>query len=81
GILVKTFGNKRNLMRLPCITNNIARLDLSGTEMVVLSACQSGQGKATSEGLYGLQRAFKKAGVCTIVMALGALRIRSQQSL
>ena len=50
--------------------NNIARLDLSETEMVVLSACQSGQGKATSEGLYGLQRAFKKAGVDTIVMAL-----------
>lgn len=50
--------------------NDIARLDLSGTEMVVLSACQSGQGKATPEGLYGLQRAFKKAGVGTIVMAL-----------
>lgn len=50
--------------------NNIARLDLHGTEMVVLSACQSGQGKATSEGLYGLQRAFKKAGVGTMVMAL-----------
>lgn len=50
--------------------NNIARLDLSGTEMVVLSACQSGQGRATSEGLYGLQRAFKKAGVGTMVMAL-----------
>ena len=50
--------------------NNIACLDLSGTEMVVLSACQSGQGKATSEGLYGLQRAFKKAGVGTMVMAL-----------
>lgn len=49
---------------------NIARLDLSNTEMVVLSACQSGQGKATPEGLYGLQRAFKKAGVGTIVMAL-----------
>ena len=50
--------------------NNIARLDLSRTEMVVLSACQTGQGKATPEGLYGLQRAFKKAGVGTIVMAL-----------
>ena len=50
--------------------NHIARLDLSGTEMVVLSACQSGQGKVTSEGLYGLQRAFKKAGVGTMVMAL-----------
>lgn len=50
--------------------NNIARLDLSNTDMVVLSACQSGQGNATAEGLYGLQRAFKKAGVGTMVMTL-----------
>lgn len=50
--------------------NDIARLDLSNTDMVVLSACQTGQGKATSEGLYGLQRALKKAGVGTIVMSL-----------
>ena len=50
--------------------NDIARLALSNTDMVVLSACQTGQGKATSEGLYGLQRAFKKAGVGTIVMSL-----------
>lgn len=50
--------------------NRIARLDLCGTDMVVLSACQSGQGKATSEGLYGLQRAFKKAGVGTMILSL-----------
>ena len=50
--------------------NNIAHLDLKGTATVVLSACQSGQGKATSEGLYGLQRAFKKAGAGTMVLAL-----------
>lgn len=49
---------------------SIAGIDLSGTEMVVLSACQSAQGMATSEGLYGLQRAFKKAGAGTMVMAL-----------
>ena len=50
--------------------NDIARLDLSQTDLVVLSACKSGQGKATAEGLYGLQRAFKKAGVGTLVMSL-----------
>lgn len=49
---------------------NIARLDLSGLELVVLSACQTGRGRATSEGLFGLQRAFKKAGAKTIVMTL-----------
>lgn len=49
---------------------DIAALDLSGTELVVLSACQTGQGKVTAEGLYGLQRAFKKAGVRTLVMTL-----------
>lgn len=49
---------------------DITRLNLEGVEMAVLSACQTGQGKATSEGLFGLQRAFKKAGVKTMVMTL-----------
>lgn len=49
---------------------NICRLDLNGIQMAVLSACQTGQGKATPEGLFGLQRAFKKAGVKTLVMSL-----------
>lgn len=50
--------------------SNIALLDLENTQLAVLAACQSGQGEATSEGLYGLQRAFKKAGVKTIIMSL-----------
>ncbi len=58
---------------------DIARMDLRGTEMVVLSACQTGQGRATAEGLYGLQRAFKKAGVGTIVMSLWAVKDKATQ--
>jgi CHAT domain-containing protein len=49
---------------------NISRLELSGIQMAVLSACQTGQGKVTPEGLFGLQRAFNKAGVQTLVMSL-----------
>lgn len=50
--------------------NDIANLDFRGTDMVVLSACKTAQGKVTAEGVWGLQRAFKKAGVGTIVMSL-----------
>ncbi len=48
----------------------IAALDLSSTNIVVLSACNTALGEITSEGVWGLQRAFKQAGVQTIVMSL-----------
>ena len=48
----------------------IASMNLQSTDLVVLSACQTGQGKITGEGVFGLQRAFKKAGVGTILMTL-----------
>ena len=50
----------------------VAQMDLTGVEMAVLSACHTGRGQPTSEGLYGLQRAFKKAGVKTVIMSLWA---------
>jgi len=53
----------------------IARLNLLGTDMVTLSACETGLGEIKdSEGVYGLHRSFLLAGAKTVLASLWSVR-------
>ena len=48
----------------------ISSLDLRNTTLAIISACDSGLGEINNDGVEGLQRAFKSAGVQTLVVTL-----------
>ena len=51
--------------------DEISRLDLSDNKLIVLSACNTGLGDIDNvDGVFGLQRGLKRAGVNTILMSL-----------
>ena len=77
GLVLAGANNALRGMKLPEDVNDgiltakeIAQLDLRGLDLVVLSACQTGLGEVTGDGVFGLQRGFKKAGANSLMLSL-----------
>ena len=66
GVLMSCSSGEKGFLS----ANEIRYLDLSQTKILILSACNTGKGGVSPFGMFGLQNAFKQAGVGSIIMTL-----------
>lgn len=62
-------------------SKEVSVLDFSKTDLITLSACVTGDGDITGEGVFGVQRGFKLAGANALVMSCWAVSDASTQLL
>jgi hypothetical protein len=78
GLILSGANNRLRKINIPdgvedgiLFADEIASMNLSHIDLVVLSACESGLGNVeSSEGVFGLQRGFKIAGANSLIMSL-----------
>lgn len=72
GTTAALYSNNFNVAQHDGILSSreISQMDFSGVDVIVLSACQTALGYMTDDGIYGLQRGLKNAGVKAMILSL-----------
>lgn len=59
----------------------VSKMNLRNCDLAVLSACETALGKISDDGVFGLQRGFKNAGVNSLLMSLKSVYDNSTKDL